>query len=149
MPKFTIDTNVYIDASRVAADARALKQFLSIWLPSTYLSAVVIQELRAGVVNEEQVDALQNGLFAPFERRERILLPSRGAFAESGRILADLVSKDGVDLSKSKRSLANDTLLAASCREAGVVLVTRDRDFERIARHVRGFRHVAPWPDAP
>jgi predicted nucleic acid-binding protein len=40
----------------------------------------------------------------------------------------------------------NDVLLAMSCRESGVVLVTANvRDFERIAK-VTKFAFVAPWP---
>jgi predicted nucleic acid-binding protein len=38
-------------------------------------------------------------------------------------------------------------LLAASCREAGAVLLTaNDRDFARIKRHMRGFAYEAAWP---
>ena len=44
------------------------------------------------------------------------------------------------------KSFGNDVLLALSCREAGLVLVTDNgRDFERIARVVP-FDFVAPWP---
>jgi predicted nucleic acid-binding protein len=40
----------------------------------------------------------------------------------------------------------NDALLAASCREAGVVLVTRNlADFQRIAQ-VEPVRFQEPWP---
>lgn len=42
-------------------------------------------------------------------------------------------------------TVLNDVLLALSCREAGVVLVTaNERDFERIRRRVR-FEFVGPW----
>lgn len=146
MPKYVVDTNVYIDASRDATEAERLKLFLARWLPVTYMSAVVIQELRAGARTGEQTEALERWTLAPFARRGRILVPSAQAFEASGRILADLVGKDGVELASARASLPNDTLLAASCREAGATLVTRDGDFERIATHLRGFRHVAPWP---
>jgi len=47
------------------------------------------------------------------------------------------------------KSFGNDVLLALSCREAGLVLVTDNRrDFERIAR-VAPFDFVDPWPMPP
>jgi predicted nucleic acid-binding protein len=142
--KFAIDTNVYVESVRSTKAAEGLKQFLASNLPRTYLLAVVVQELRAGARTEEQVEALEVGVFRPFDRRSRVIRPSTGAFKESGRILAGLALRDGVDLSKAKGSLVNDTLIAASCREAGITLLTRDSDYERIARHSRGFRHIAP-----
>ena len=45
-----------------------------------------------------------------------------------------------------KPSLLNDALIAASCREHGITLITKDADFARLAPFVRGFRHAAPWP---
>jgi len=92
-----------------------------------------------------QSDTLEDAIIAPFTHRGRIFAPSIRAFEESGRILADLARRDGVTIA-TKRSLVNDTLLAASCREAGVMLVTRDGDHARIARWLKGFRHAAPWP---
>jgi predicted nucleic acid-binding protein len=45
------------------------------------------------------------------------------------------------------RSFTNGAVLAASCREEGVTLITRNRrDFERIQRLER-FRFADPWPD--
>jgi predicted nucleic acid-binding protein len=44
-------------------------------------------------------------------------------------------------------SLLNDALLAASCREAGITLVTNDGDFGRFAPFMKGWRPVSPWPD--
>jgi predicted nucleic acid-binding protein len=46
-----------------------------------------------------------------------------------------------------RRSFAMDILLAVSCREAGVILVTENTgDFESIQKHIR-FDFVEPWPD--
>jgi len=144
VPKFAIDTNVYVESVRDVRAAEGLKQFLASNLPRTYLLAVVVQELRAGARTDEQVEALESGVFDPFDRRSRVLQPSIGAFKESGRILAELASREGVELSKVKGSLINDTLIAASCREAGITLLTRDADYDRISRYSRGFRHTKP-----
>jgi predicted nucleic acid-binding protein len=55
------------------------------------------------------------------------------------------------EASKSRhvpRSFAFDALLACSCRENGIVLVTRNsRDMQRI-RRVFILEHVAPHPEA-
>lgn len=144
--KYVLDTCIYIDSLRGDEAAQALKDFLAARLGTTYLSAVVVQELRAGARTAAQIQALETGVFAPFERRHRVLVPSRNAFKEAGRILSLLALHDGVDLSRAKASLPNDALLAASCREHGMALITRDADYIRIAAHLKGFRHVAPWP---
>lgn len=47
-----------------------------------------------------------------------------------------------------KPSLLNDALIAASCREQGITLITKDGDFKRLAPLVHGFRYAAPWPAA-
>jgi predicted nucleic acid-binding protein len=60
--------------------------------------------------------------------------------------LAELRRADGLKIAKVSKALGNDILLALSCREAGLVLVTdNERDFARIRRFVR-FRFVEPWP---
>ena len=84
--------------------------------------------------------------FEPFERRRRLFAPSSAAFAESGRVLAALAAHDGWQVLVDKPSLLNDALIAVSCREQGVTLITKDGDFKRLSPFVRGFRYAAPWP---
>lgn len=74
--------------------------------------------------------------------------PSSAAFAESGRVLAAVAAREGWQLFDEKPSLLNDALIAASCREQGITLITKDADFKRFASFVRGFRYSAPWPTA-
>ena len=144
--KYVLDTNIFIDAFRTDVAAAALDAFLRRALVVTFLSAVVVQELRAGVRTRGAAHVLGRQVIAPFERRGRITTPSAAAFKESGRILADLVARDGIDIVRGNRSLANDALLAASCRELGLTLITRDVDFDRIRPLLVGFRCVKPWP---
>lgn len=146
MAKYTIDTNVYLDSFRDAMQADALKAFLVGRLPETLLHAVVMQELRVGARTPEAAAALQADVFDPFERRGRAFAPSVAAFKECGRVLADLITKNGLEYGRAKLSLANDVLIATSCREQGIAVITNDRDFEMIRRHVKGLRVVAPWP---
>ena len=143
--KYTLDTSMFIDGLRSEEAQAEVFAFLNRALPFTYLSAVVMQELAAGA---RSADVVQRGVFAPFERRRRVFAPSNAAFAESGRVLAAVAAREGWQLLDEKPSLLNDALLAASCREQGITLITRDGDFKRLARFVKGFRYASPWPTA-
>ncbi len=146
MLKYVLDTNIYMDAIRDPEKERALGRFLERNAPFTFMSAVVMQELLAGAVTDAQVRALEDGIFDAFERRDRVVGPSAGAFKDCGRILATLFRQDGVPYRERPRSLVNDILIAITCRENGLVLVTTDEDFKAIRPHVRGFTHLSPWP---
>ena len=89
---------------------------------------------------------LEQSIVQPFERRGRVFAPSVRAFKQSGRVLADLAAAEGREFVRSRRSLPNDTLLAASCREHGITLISRDRDFERFRSSLGRWRAVQPWP---
>jgi predicted nucleic acid-binding protein len=146
--KYTLDTNIFIDGFRNEEAQAEVFAFLSRALPFTYLSAVVMQELAAGSRTAEAARDVQRGIFDPFERRQRVFAPSSAAFAASGRVLALVAAREGWQLLDEKPSLLNDALIAASCREQGITLITRDGDFKRLAPFVKGFRHAAPWPAA-
>ncbi len=141
--RFTVDTNLYIDALRTEEGKTALNAFHAAYAPFEHLSAVVAQELRAGVRGAAGAK-LENAILAPFERRGRLVTPTYDAWKETGRVLAELVPANGWD--SVSRSFVNDVLLAMSCRESGIVLVTKNvADFTRIAA-VRSFDFVRPWP---
>ncbi len=141
--RYTVDTNLYVDALRTADGNAALRAFHAAYAPFEHLSAVVVQELRAGVRGRAAAK-LESAIIAPFERRGRLIAPSYTAWKESGRVLAELIGP--MDWREVSRSFVNDVLLAMSCRESGVVLVTNNvRDCARIA-DVRPFDFVPPWP---
>ena len=144
--KFALDTNVFVDAFRDETFAEALAAFLEQALPTTFLSAVVMQELGAGARTREQVRELEASIVRPFQRRGRVFAPSALAFRESGRLLAELATREGWAAIHSNSSLANDALLAASCREHGFTLITNDGDFDRFLPSLGQWRHVKPWP---
>ena len=146
--KYTLDTNIFIDGFRSEEAQAEVFAFLNRALPFTYLSAVVMQELAAGARSADAARDVQRGVFDPFERRRRVFAPSNAAFAESGRVLSSVAANEGWQLLDEKPSLLNDALIAASCREQGITLITRDSDFKRLAPFVKGFRYASPWPMA-
>ena len=144
--KYAFDTNIFIDGFRSEEAQAEVFAFLNRALPFTYLSAVVMQELAAGARTTEAARDLQRGVFEPFERRRRVFAPSAAAFVESGRVIAAVTALEGWQLVDKNPSLLNDALIAASCREQGITLVTKDGDLKRLAPFVKGFLHAAPWP---
>ncbi len=146
MPKYLLNTNCYLEAAHRPPAAAALRAFAAANSPFLYLSSVVIAELLAGTATPLDAQRLDTELFAPFERRRRVVTPTATAWTSLGAALAALVRKEGLVLRQVPRGFVSDLLLAASCRELGATLVTRNRrDAERIAR-VLPFSWVDPYP---
>jgi predicted nucleic acid-binding protein len=143
--RYALDTNVFIRATRDPEWREHLERFHAAFAPFEVLSAVVAQELRAGV-RGAAVKVLEQSLLRPFETRSRVIVPGYAAWKGAGEVLSALVEARTMNWPGVSRSFVNDVLIALSCREAGVVLVTENqRDFARIAE-VRRFDFVAPWP---
>lgn len=147
MTRYVFDTNIYIRALRnPQTDAVELERFYRAHMPATYLSSVVLHELLVGASSPRMARDLDRELFAPFETRERIVVPSRGAWRKAAEVIAQLAWREGLDRKTLPRGFVNDVLIAMSCRENGLTLVTQnERDFVRI-RKVLKFDFVAPWP---
>jgi len=144
--KYTLDTNVFIRSFRTATANQALQRFHRALAPFEHLSAVVAHELRAGAQDAEARRMLERHLITPFVKRDRLFAPTAAAWQGAGDTLAQLRAEEGVDLRRMRRGFANDVLLAVSCREAGITLVTENvKDFERIRQYVR-FDFEPPWP---
>lgn len=59
-----------------------------------------------------------------------------------------MVAKDHIELRNVTKRKVNDILLALSCREAGVTVVTENvADFERI-NAITPVNFVPPWPSS-
>jgi predicted nucleic acid-binding protein len=137
---YAFDTNVYIRSLRDPQLLARFKRFLMRAGTRVRVSAVVALELRAGARTRPQQDAVA-ALLRPYAERQRVTIPSFEAYVQAGRVLAALATRERYVVGSSIPALTNDALLAASCREEGVVLVTdNDRDFSAIKRHLRGFR---------
>lgn len=146
--RYAVDTNLFIRGYRTDVDREALEAFLQAFAPFCVLPAIVAQELLAGVRSLAEARMLDKQLLSQFARRGRLLAPSAEGWLESGRVLRELVQAEGLELAKVSKAFGNDVLLAVTCREHGVCLVTENvRDFTRIRRHLR-FEFVAPWPNA-
>src|SRR4029077_9381609 len=108
----------------------------------------VAAELRAGARSSRDRKHLDEQVLAPYFRRGRILTPSSAGWDALGLTLSRLRAEGSLDLTTMPRGFVFDVLIAFSCREAGVVLITRNaRDMERI-RSVFRFEFVAPYPPA-
>ena len=147
--KYVLDTQLFIQAFRDRRANEAVLQFQRGFAPFEYLSAIVAQELRAGVQRRQDRRALEKNVLEVFARANRTITPSADAWHRSGDLLAEMVWKEGLQIGGVSKAFANDVLLALSCREAGCVLVTDNRrDFERIRRFVQ-FDFTEPWPGEP
>ena len=148
MTKYVLDTNLYIEAARDRMFAAGLAQFTSMFLPQIYLHAVVAQELMVGAINEAARRQLDREVIQPFERRGRVVVPNYRAWKRSGEILAELVETKVMSAGGASRSFPNDVLLATSCHNEGLTIITRNvADFDRIS-NVEQVRYARPWPTA-
>ena len=144
--KYVLDTNLFIRAFRAPAANTALQRFHQLFAPFEYLSAVVAQELRAGARSPADWRALERHVLDLYIQRGRMVTPTAQAWQDSGDLLATLAREEGLELTRVSKAFGNDILLALSCREASLVLVTEnERDFARIAR-LAPFTFVEPWP---
>lgn len=146
MRPLLLDTNLYIEAARDPKKAEDLARFSSAALPALHLHAVVAEELLAGARGADGRERIHAWLVRPFERRDRLVVPSWRAWRRAGEMLSELVERGTLSPGGFSRSFMNDALIAASLRESGAVLVTRNvADFERLAE-VEPFAFEAPWP---
>lgn len=142
--KYTLDTNVYIGAFRDPVARVALARFESAYTPTLYMTSVVAQELRAGARTPDATSRLMKAILAPFQSRGRVVAPSYERWIESGTIRATLATKGHTEMTAS---FLNDILLAVTCREHGLVLVTHNvADFATIRATLSGFKFVPPYP---
>lgn len=148
MTKYVLDTNLYVRAFRNESDAAELERFYSGFAPAVFLSSVVVHEILVGARTPQKRRQVEERMARPFRRTKRIVTPSHGAWQEAGTSLARLAAAEGLDLRRVPKSFVNDVLLAASCRESGMVLVTDNAaDFHRIRPYIR-FDFAEPWPAA-
>jgi len=134
MRRLVIDTNVYIDWFNAGRHDDILFQRDTV----KHLSVVVLMELRAGAFSVSDRRLVRRVEMA-FEKTGRLLVPSRGVYADTGDVLRRLQSARGVRIEGS-HSIVNDVLIALSARSIGATVVTANsRDYSMI-QAVRPFR---------
>jgi predicted nucleic acid-binding protein len=144
--KYALDTNLYIRAIRERLFAAELADFFARHSPRTFLSSIVYHEIVIGAGSPARLREIEIELGRPFLKAGRVFTTSHRAWVQGAEALAKLAFDYGMDRSKLPRSFVNDVLIAASCAEAGVTLVTDNvRDFARIGAVMR-FEFTAPWP---
>ena len=141
-----LDTNCFIEASRNETAADTLAEFSARAAPFLYLSSVVAAELTAGTASREDRQTVEETVLGPYQRRGRVLTPSRASWDMLGKTLSALVWAERMELKRMPRSFMLDVLIAHSCREHGAVLIsTNARDLKRIKR-IFTFEWTAPFP---
>ena len=139
---YALDANVYIRALRDRDRLTLLKRFLIRNGMRVRMNGVVALELQAGARTQPQERAVSD-LLESYVARDRVIVPSFEAYRQGGRVLAALAGREGMETSRSG-SLVNDVMIATSCREAGIKLITENVEhFAAVQRHLRGFRFAA------
>jgi predicted nucleic acid-binding protein len=145
--RYVLDTNLYIEAITSDAGNEALAGFQRRFAPFLYQHSTVAQEILAGARGEAGYRDYHEDWVAPFEDMDRMITPSDQTWTRAALIIARLISSRRMSAGGFTRSFLNDCLIAASTREHGFVLVTRNTaDFELISRAEPGTRFTAPWP---
>ncbi len=146
MKKFVLDTNLYVRAFRSKDGAKDLERYFSEFTPNTYVSSVVMHELLVGASTTAKARQVREDLLGPLTRAGRVITPSHSAWEQAGSAIAVMARSEARELRSVPKSLVNDFLLAASCRESGTTLVTDNTaDFDLIRKYLR-HEHMAPWP---
>lgn len=141
-----LDTNLYVRAFRSQEGAAELERYFAVFTPNTYLSSIVLHELLVGASTDEKARQIRDELVGPLVRAGRVITPSHLAWDQAGSAIATMARKEGRDLRGVAKSLVNDFLLAASCRESGAILITGNgADFKLIRKYLR-HEHLPPWP---
>ena len=143
---FLLDSNVYIAAFNEPGFGDSFRSFHRSQLARVVLSAVVAHELLVGARSPDRQRDLKKGLLEPFRARRRLHVPGFGTWELAAEIDRRLRALGGYDSSLAQRSFANDILIAATARELGAIVITRNLDdFARIGK-VLPLKYAAPWP---
>lgn len=146
MKKYVLDTNVLIVGARDAIVGAEVDAFSDRRLPGLYLHAVVAQEILAGATDAGHRRSVKRKFIQPYERRGRLVTPSFDAWKRAGGVIAELVRRRTISPGGYAKSFVNDCILACSCAESGVTIITHNtRDFA-ILQQIVPVNVTEPWP---
>ena len=144
---FLLDSNVYIAAFSEPGFGEEFRRFHHGQLQQIILSAVVAHELLVGADTPRRQRDLARGLITPFQTRRRLHSPGWATWERAADVDRRLRALGGYAAGLSQRSFAHDILIAATAREVGATVITRNlADFALICR-VLSFKYQAPWPE--
>src|SRR4030042_5552439 len=131
--KVILDTSIYIPFINEGIAHPVLE--LEYGTPLLYMSAVVIEELYAGALDNSSVKLLDR-LYKTFDNLDRLVVPEASDWQKTGKIIAKLSQQYGFE-EKFLAKKTNDVLIALSARQIGAVVVTNNvKDFLRIKEFV-------------
>lgn len=149
MPKYVVDTNLYVEAITTVDGNAALAAFQRRCAPFLFQHSTIAQEILAGARDEADYREYHQDWVAPFEDLRRVITPSHTIWTRAALIVARLVERGHLSPGGFTRSFLNDCLIAASARDHGFILVTRNTaDFALIGQVERGIRFQPPWPES-
>lgn len=120
--KAIVDTNIFISHYQKGLHRDLLHQLNA--EHQIHLHGVVLTELYAGTVTRAFTREL-NRLDRTYRTKQRLVIPQARDYRTAGFVLNRLGQTS---------SLLADSLIAASARHEGMLLVTEDGDFERIRK---------------
>jgi predicted nucleic acid-binding protein len=146
--RFVIDTNLYIEAITNDAGNAALAAFQRRFAPFLFQHSTVAQEILAGAGDEADYREYHADWVAPFEDLGRVITPGHSSWLRAALIIARLVDAGLLSPGGFTRGFLDDCLIAASAREHGFTLVTRNtKDFALIRRVEPQLQYAPPWPE--
>jgi predicted nucleic acid-binding protein len=112
------------------------------------MSAVVLHELLVRANDQHARHLLERRYATEFHKRGRLLVPSEWVWRRAAEADRKLRASRRYEEKLAHRSLANDLLIALTCREIGAILLTANTaDFDLI-RGVTGVRCLPHLPAA-
>ena len=146
MPRYVLDSNLYIQATRDAAFNQEMEAFFWSDAPFVFMHSVVAGELLAGAVRPDLERRTYEDFIEPHEETRRIITPGHAAWRRAGGIVAQLIRARRLGAGAVPRSFFNDCLIAASAREHGFTLITRNTANFQLIGTVERVDVVPPWP---
>ena len=93
MPKYVVDTNLYIEAITTDDGNAALAAFQRRCAPFLFQHSTIAQEILAGARDEADYREYHEDWVAPFEDLRRVITPSHTTWTRAALIVARLVER--------------------------------------------------------
>ena len=134
--RYVLDTQFYVDILRGRPQGAETLRFLGRHVAAVDFHALVGAALLLGAADAAEATVIRQRLVDRF-KPARVLVPDAADLLAAGDALRALRERDGAHPEHERRAFWNDLLIAVSCRRQGRVLISQDRDHERIAPVVK------------